>query len=58
MSEEYGITIFDACNFINSFLIKIIEDDTLSSDIFKKIFIEIINNFPIKTTIQEVKEII
>ena len=48
LSEEYGVLFQDAFAVVARFLFKILNDDTITSDIVEKIFIEITESFPMK----------
>ena len=48
LSEEYGVPFQKAFTVIGGFLLKVLMDNTVTSDIAKKIFIEIIETFPTK----------
>jgi hypothetical protein len=48
LSEEYGVSFQDAFAVVVRFLFKVLIDDTITPDIVEKIFVEIIESFPIK----------
>lgn len=48
LSEEYGVSFQDAFAVVVRFLFKVLIDDTITSDIVEKIFVEIIESFPMK----------
>lgn len=48
LSEEYGVSFQNAFAVVVSFLFKVLIDDTITPDIVEKIFVEIIESFPMK----------
>ena len=48
LSKEYGVSFQDAFAVVARFLFKVLNDDTITSDIVEKIFIEITESFPMK----------
>jgi len=48
LSEEYGVSFQNAFAVVVRFLFKILIDDTITSDIVEKIFVEIIESFPME----------
>ena len=48
LSEEYGVSFQNAFAVVVRFLFKVLIDDTITSDIVEKIFIEIIESFPME----------
>ena len=48
LSEEYGVSFQNAFALVGRFLIKVLIDNTVMSDIVEKIFVEIIESFPTK----------
>lgn len=48
LSEEYGVPFQKAFTVVGGFLLKVLMDDTVTTDIVEKIFIEIIETFPTK----------
>ncbi len=48
LSEEYGVSFQNAFAVVVRFLFKALIDDTITSDIVEKIFVEIIESFPMK----------
>ena len=48
LSKEYGVSFQDAFVVVARFLFKVLNDDTITSDIVEKIFIEITESFPMK----------
>jgi len=48
LSEEYGVSFQFAFALVVNFLYKVLTDDTIMSDIVEKIFVEIIESFPVK----------
>jgi hypothetical protein len=48
LSEEYGVSFQDAFAVVVRFLFKVLIDDTITPDIVEKIFIEIVESFPMK----------
>jgi hypothetical protein len=48
LSEEYGVPFKSAFNVLGIFLLKIIQDDSVTIEILEKIFFEILNSLPIK----------
>jgi hypothetical protein len=48
LSEEYGVSFQNAFAVVVRFLFKALIDDTITSDILEKIFVEIIESFPMK----------
>lgn len=48
ISEEYGVSFQDAFAVVVRFLFKVLIDDTITPDIVEKIFIEIVESFPMK----------
>lgn len=48
LSEDYGVTFRTATRFILHFLIKLLIDDSVPSEVLEKIFAEIITTFPTK----------
>jgi len=48
LSEEYGVSFQNAFAVVVRFLFKILIDDTITLDIVEKIFVEIIESFPMK----------
>lgn len=48
LSEEYGVSFQEVFRVVKEFIFKIILDNAVTPDIAEKIFIEIINNLPIR----------
>lgn len=48
LSEEYGVKFQTAFRVVGGFLLKVLMDNTVTSDTTEKIFIEIIETFPTK----------
>jgi len=48
LSEEYGVSFQNAFAVVVRFLFKVLIDDTITPDIVEKIFVEIIESFPMK----------
>lgn len=48
LSEEYGVSFQNAFAVVVRFLFKVLIDDTITPDIVEKIFIEIIESFPME----------
>ncbi len=48
LSEEYGVKFQDAFRVVGGFMLKVLTDNTVTSDTAEKIFIEIIETFPTK----------
>jgi hypothetical protein len=48
LSEEYGVSFQVAFALVAKFLYKVLIDDTIMPDIVEKIFLEIIESFPVK----------
>lgn len=46
LSEEYGVPFKDSFVLLGGFLFKILIDNTITADVIKKIFIEILDSFP------------
>jgi len=48
LSEEYGVSFQDAFEVVVRFLFKVLIDDTITPHIIEKIFVEIIESFPME----------
>jgi len=48
LSEDYGVTFRNAFKFVAVFLCRNLEDESITPEIIKKLFIEIVNHFPTK----------
>lgn len=48
LSDEYGVPFKSAFNVLGIFLLKVIQDDSVTIEILERIFFEILNSLPIK----------
>ena len=46
LSEEYGVSLQNSITVVGLFLLKVLMDETVTSEIAEKIFIEILESFP------------
>lgn len=50
LSEEYGVTFQKAFSIVGKFILKLLNDNTVSPEITERIFIEILESFPTRVS--------
>ena len=58
LSEEYGVPFITAFRVVAIFLLKVLRDSTITPDITGKVFIEILESFPLKMGKKEFGQIL